>query len=83
MHIRFIRAGRSGQKAAAYLLRKRAAEEVIVRRGDPVFFSNLVDSLDYAHPYASAVIAFSPEDRPTEEQIEEVIESFKLTDFPL
>jgi hypothetical protein len=79
VHIKFLRAGRSGQKAAAYLLKKRAAEEVIVRRGDPVFFANLVDSLDYAHPYSSAVIAFAPQDQPAEEQIEEVIEGFKRT----
>jgi len=79
MHIKFVRTGRSGQKAAAYLLRKREAEEVIVRRGDPEFFADLVDSLDYRNRYSSAVIAFAPEDQPTEEQIEEVIEKFKLT----
>ena len=79
MHVKFLRAGRSGQKAAAYLLRERADEEVIVRRGHPTFFADLVDSLEYKNPYSSAVIAFSPEDQPTEEQIEEVIESFKLT----
>ena len=79
MHIKFIRAGRSGQKAVAYLLKKREAEEVIVRRGQPVFFADLVDSLEYTNPYSSAVIAFAPEDRPTEEQIEEVIEKFQQT----
>ena len=79
MHIKFIRAGRSGQKAAEYLLRKREAEEVIVRRGEPVFFAHLADSLNYKNRYSSAVIAFGPEDQPTEEQIEEVIENFKRT----
>jgi len=79
VHIKFIRAGRSGQKAAAYLLQQRAAEEVIVRRGDPVFFANLADSLNYTNPYSSAVIAFAPQDEPTDEQIEEVIENFKRT----
>ena len=79
MHIKFLRAGRSGQKAVAYLLKKRAAEEVIVRRGDPVFFADLVDSLGYKSPYSSAVIAFAPEDEPTEEQIEEVIKGFQRT----
>jgi len=79
MHIKFLRAGRSGQKAAAYLLKKRQDEEVIVRRGDPVFFADLVDSLGYKNPYSSAVVAFAPDDKPTEEQIEEVIEGFKRT----
>jgi hypothetical protein len=79
MHIKFLRAGRSGQKAAAYLLKKRQDEEVIVRRGDPVFFADLVDSLGYKNPYSSAVVAFAPGDKPTEEQIEEVIEGFKQT----
>ena len=79
MHIKFLRAGRSGQKAVAYLLRKRQDEEVIVRRGDPVFFADLVDALNYKNPYSSAVVAFSPEDRPTEEQIEEVIEGVQRT----
>jgi len=82
MHIKFIRAGRSGQKAVAYLLKKREAEEVIVRRGQPVFFADLVDSLEYTNPYSSAVVAFSPEDQPTEEQIEEVIEAFQRTAWP-
>jgi len=79
MHIKFLRAGRSGQKAVAYLLRKRQDEEVIVRRGDPVFFADLVDSLGYQNPYSSAVVAFAPDDKPTEEQIEEVIEGFQRT----
>jgi hypothetical protein len=79
MHIKFIRAGRSGQKAAAYLTRERADEEVIVRRGNPVFFASLADSLGYKNPYSSAVIAFAPEDQPTDEQIEEVIEAFQRT----
>jgi len=82
MHIKFIRSGRSGQKAVAYLLKKREAEEVIVRRGQPVFFADLVDSLEYTNPYSSAVVAFSPEDQPTEEQIEEVIEAFQRTAWP-
>ena len=82
MHIKFVRSGRSGQKAAAYLLRKRVAEEVIVRGGDPVFFAHVVDSLEYRNPYSSAVIAFGPDDQPTEEQIEEVIEGFKRTAWP-
>jgi len=79
MHIKFLRAGRSGQKAVAYLLRKRQDEEVIVRRGDPVFFADLVDALNYKSPYSSAVVAFAPQDRPTEEQIEEVIEEVQRT----
>jgi hypothetical protein len=79
VHIKFVRAGRSGQKAAAYLLKERVAEEVIVRRGNPVFFADLVDSLGYQNPYSSAVVAFAPDDKPTEEQIEEVIENFKRT----
>jgi len=79
MHIKFIRSGRSGQRAVAYLLKEREAEEVIVRRGEPAFFAALVDSLDYTHPYSSAVIAFAPQDKPTDEQIEEVIEGFKRT----
>ena len=82
MHIKFIRPGRSGQKAVAYLLKKRPDEEVIVRRGEPVFFVALADSLGYKNPYSSAVIAFAPEDQPTEEQIEEVIEAFQRTAWP-
>jgi hypothetical protein len=50
-----------------------------VRRGQPVFFAGLVDSLEYTNPYSSAVIAFAPQDEPTDEQIEEVIENFKKT----
>ena len=39
----------------------------------------VADSLDFEHRYTSGVIAWAPDDRPTDEQIEAVLDEFEKT----
>ena len=50
----------------------RAGVEVL--RGDPEQVAAVADSLAFEHKYRSAVIAWSPDDRPTDAQIEAVLD---------
>ena len=85
MHVTFIARGTGSARAAAdYLLRERDAAGqpragVEVLRGDPEHVAAVADSLEFEHKYRSAVIAWSPEDRPTAAQIEAVLDEFEKT----
>ena len=39
----------------------------------------IADSLEFEHKYTSGVIAWSPDDGPTDEQIEAVLDEFETT----
>ena len=83
MLITFAKHGQGSAAAAAdYLLadrdhsgKKRA--EVTQLRGDTRLVAEVADSLDFEHRYRSAVLAWAPEDRPTNEQIEETLDHFE------
>ncbi len=85
MHVKFIARGTGSARAAAdYLLGERDAagqpsEGVAVLRGDPDVVAAIADSLEFEHKYTSGVIAWSPDDRPTGEQIEAVLDEFEKT----
>ena len=85
MHVKFIARGTDSAKAAAdYLLGERDAagrlrEGVEVRRGDPDVVAAVADTLEFEHKYTSGVIAWAPEDRPTDAQIEAVLDKFEQT----
>ena len=85
MHVKFIARGTGSAKAAAdYLLGERDAagllrEGVEVRRGDPDRVAAVADSLEFEYKYTSGVIAWAPEDRPTDAQIEAVLDQFEQT----
>ncbi|WP_286294206.1 relaxase/mobilization nuclease domain-containing protein [Methylomarinovum tepidoasis] len=87
MHIKFIPRGTGSAKAAAdYLLQgrdhsgeKRAGVEVL--RGDPQLVADVADSLDFVHRYTSGVIAWAPEDAPSDGQIDEVLRAFEQVAF--
>ena len=85
MHIKFIARGTGSAKAAVdYVLGERDAagklrEGVEVLRGDPDMVAEVADSLEFAHKYTSGVIAWAPEDRPTDAQIEAVLDKFEQT----
>ena len=85
MHVKFIARGTGSALAAAdYLLGERDAAGqtragVEVLRGDPEQVAAVADSLQFEHKYRSAVIAWSPEDRPTDAQIEAVLDEFEKT----
>ena len=85
MHIKFLARGTgSARDAADYLLGERDAagkprEGVEVLRGNPDMVAAVADSLDFEHRYTSGVIAWAPEDQPTDEQIEAVLDPFEDT----
>ena len=85
MHIKFLAHGTGSARAAAkYLLGEQDAagkprEGVEVLRGNPEMVAAVADSLDFEHRYTSGVIAWAPDDRPTDEQIEAVLDEFEKT----
>ena len=85
MHVKFIARGTGSAGAAVdYLLGERDAagkprDGVEVRRGDPEQVAAVADALEFEHKYTSGVIAWAPEDRPTDAQIEAVLDEFEKT----
>ena len=85
MHIKFLARGTgSARDAADYLLGARDAagkprEGVEVLRGNPDMVAAVADSLGFEHKYTSGVIAWAPDDQPTDEQIEAVLDAFEET----
>lgn len=85
MHIKFLKKG-SGDAgaAAAYLVQDKDAagkvrEEVKILRGDPSQVASVANALDFKHRYTSGVISWAPEDRPTDPEIESVLDDFEKT----
>ena len=85
MHIKFLARGTGSARAAAdYLLGARDAtgqprEGVEVLRGDPHQVAVVADALAFEHKYTSGVIAWAPDDTPTDAQIEAVLDEFERT----
>ena len=85
MLVKFLSHGKGSARAAVeYLVGERDAagqerEGVEVVRGNPDMVAAVADSLDFERKYTSAVIAWAPEDRPTGEQIEAVLDEFEKT----
>ncbi len=85
MLIKFLAHGTgSAGKAAGYLLGERDAagkprEGVEVLRGDPNQVAAVADTLAFEHRYTSGVIAWAPEDEPTDAEIEAVVDAFEDT----
>jgi len=85
VHIKFYGGGKGSAKdAAEYLIaehgrnqEKRASVEVV--RGDPKLVAEISDSLSFVHGYTAGVIAFSPEDLPSDSEIDEVLDEFENT----
>ena len=85
MHIKFHAVGGgSASEAADYLVAERDGsgqlrEGVEVLRGDPYDVAAVADSLEFEHKYTSGVIAWAPEDEPSEAEVNEVLEEFEET----
>ena len=54
-------------------------EEVKVLRGNPRQVAAVADTLQFEHKYTSGVIAWAPEDNPSEAQINHVVDEFEKT----
>lgn len=85
--IKFLKRGSgSTRRAVDYVIADhdhdgKIRPTVVVRRGNPSIVADLGDSLTFAHRYRSAVIAWAPTDRPSEEQKEEVLRKFEELAF--
>lgn len=85
MHIKFNRYGKgSAAIAAQYIIQLHDSkgtkrEQVTVLRGNPVEVALVADSLSFSHRYTSGVIAFAPEDKPSNKELEEVLKEFEKT----
>ena len=82
MMFKFHKTGASGGATADYLEdekdhKGRARAGVEVLRGDPKLVGAIADSLDFKHRHTSAVIAWAPEDKPTREEINDVLDDFE------
>lgn len=84
MLIKFVRAplkAGGGKRLAKYLTRERdhsgkIRSHVKIVRGDPAMIGAVADSLTRKHKITHGIIAWSNEDRPTEAQKAEVVDSF-------
>jgi hypothetical protein len=78
MLVKFLAHGTgSAQAAADYLTREldsqgEVRDDVAVLRGDPDAVAAVADALEFDHKYTSGVIAWAPEDRPSDQNIDRV-----------
>ena len=85
MLIKFIARGTgSAAAAAAYLTRETDSQgneraDVAVLRGDPDQVAAVADALEFEQKYTSAVIAWAPEDQPSDTEIDRVLDEFEDT----
>ena len=88
MLIKFIARGKGSAAAAAdYLTRETDSQgakraEVSVLRGDPAQVAAVADGLEYEQKHTSAVIAWAPEDQPSDAQVDRVLDEFEDTAWP-
>ena len=85
MLLKFLARGTgSAQAAAAYLLREtdsqgEVREDVAVLRGDPDAVAAVADALEFEHKYTSGVLAWAPEDQPSDQEIDRVLDEVEQT----
>ena len=84
MMIKFFGGSRAASAVANYLTsaldaKGQEREEVKVLRGDPHQVGEVAEALEFEHKHTSGVIAWSPEDAPTEDQIDTVLDEFEKT----
>lgn len=87
MHIKFLNRGQGSARSALdytlgkYDSNKKERQSVEVLRGNPEQVTAVADSLEFKHRYRSAVIAWHKEDKPTIEQMQEVLDDFEKIAF--
>lgn len=87
MHIKFLSHGQgSAAGAVRYLLQEHdhngeVRAEVTVLRGDPSMVAQVADATTHQWRYTSGIISWAPDDNPTLEQINQVVQDFERTAF--
>ena len=87
MYIKFLKHGKGDPaKAASYLIDEvdhlnRPRPDVQVLRGDPQTFTAIAESIQNEWKYTSGVIAWSKDDAPTNDEIDQVLEAFEKHAF--
>ena len=87
MLIKFLTHGKGqAAKAVLYVIgtsdhRGILREEVKVLRGHPSMVAQVADSLTFTRGYTSGVIAWAPDDAPSEQEIGEVLDDFERLSF--
>ena len=87
MYIKFLAHGKGDpSKAAAYLIDEVdhlniTRADVQVLRGDPHTFTAIAESIENQWKYTSGVIAWSKDDAPTNDEINEVLDTFEAHAF--
>ena len=87
MHHKFTRHGKGlAQRAISYLLREKDHQgkrraEIKVLRGDPELMAKVADSLTFSRRYTSGVIAWSPDDQPSDTEIQKVLDDYERLAF--
>lgn len=81
-----IKASSSAKGAMTYLLQKKdwqgkIRNEIEIMRGNPTETTQIADNLDFKYKYSSAVIAFHKDDKPTLEQMDEVLDNYEKIAF--
>ncbi|WP_180066693.1 relaxase/mobilization nuclease domain-containing protein [Acinetobacter sp. YH12129] len=83
MIIKFLKSGTGDPKlAVSYLLGAQDhlgdfRAEVEILRGDPKTFTSIAESIQFQYCYTSVVIAWSPDDFVSNEQLQEVLDLFE------
>ena len=88
MLVKFFAGGTGAGKSPVQYLIKEVDSKGVKReplpeviKGNPNQTIQLIDSLDFKYKFHSGVISFAPEDNPTEQQQQELIDSFESTAF--
>lgn len=87
MMTKFLKHGAgSATKAARYVLanldhKNKERAGVSCLRGNPELFAAIADSSGFVQRYTSGVIAFAPTDDPSEQDIQDVLDSFEALAF--
>lgn len=87
MYIKFLKHGKGDPaKAASYLIDdvdhlNRPRPDVQVLKGDPQTFTAIAESIQNEWKYTSGVIAWSKDDAPTNDEIDQVLEAFEKHAF--
>ena len=88
MLVKFLARGTGSARAAAHYLTRELDSQGVVRddvavlRGDPDQVAAVADALQFEHKYTSGVIAWAPEDTPSDQQIDRVLDEFEQTAWP-